>query len=323
MALKTSQLISILQLPLLGRVSAFALARYSIEHDINLETTEELLSYLDKCKELKIVKRLPEYNLKDLNSAVYKAETIINRSEEVGIKIITYFDNMFPNKLKGITSNGKDVSPLILYFKGNINIASTKGIAIIGTREPTPEGITTGFYLGKKYAELGYNIISGLAKGCDTAAHNGAIAAKGLSTAVLAHGLDSVYPFENKMLASKILEYGGLLISEYTLGTNPLPNYFIERDRLQAGLADATIVIQTACKGGTMHAVRATKENNKPLFVVDYKNNTTILDSKISGNKMLINDGAYTLTSDKLESLVKVINENSGKVKINDLFNSI
>lgn len=95
MSLKTSQLISYLQLPLLGRVSAFALARYSIEHNINLETTEELLCYLNKCKELKIVKRLPEYNLKDLNSAVYKAETIINRSEEAGIKVVTYFDNIY------------------------------------------------------------------------------------------------------------------------------------------------------------------------------------------------------------------------------------
>lgn len=122
------------------------------------------------------------------------------------------------------------------------------GVAIIGTRNPTPEGITAGEFLGEYFGSKGFNVVSGLAKGCDTAAHRGCLKGKGFTTAIVAHGLHTVYPKENKGLAVEIIASGGVLMSEYFTGTGSLSNYFIERDRLQAGLSKATIVVQMGLK---------------------------------------------------------------------------
>ena len=105
---------------------------------------------------------------------------------------------------------------------------------------------------------MNFNIVSGLAIGCDTAGHISIIDASGITTAVTAHGLDTVYPAENRGLAEKIYENNGILISEYFVNTRGLPNYFVERDRIQAGLSLGTIVIETDIKGGTMHTVNFT-----------------------------------------------------------------
>jgi DNA processing protein len=185
---------------------------------------------------------------------------------------------------------------LVLYYKGDIqNTKKHHGISIIGTREPTNEGVAAGLFYGENFAKLGYNIVSGLAIGCDTAGHQGALNVSGITTAILAHGLNTIYPKQNKLLSDKILDNGGLLLSEYPIGTYPMRQYFVERDRLQAGFSYATIVIQTGIKGGTMHAVRATLENKKPLLVVKFQNNSLKLHPKVEGNYKLIKEGAFEL----------------------------
>lgn len=111
--------------------------------------------------------------------------------------------------------------PLLLWYRGDLSITNLPGFSVIGTREATPEGIVGGIYLAGEFAKRGFNIVSGLAIGCDTCGHKGALKVKGKTTAILANGLDndSIYPPENKYLAEEIVQNGGLLISEYRIGT--------------------------------------------------------------------------------------------------------
>ena len=168
------------------------------------------------------------------------------------------------------------------------------------------------------FAEANFNIISGLAIGCDTTAHKGALNANGLTTAFLAGGLDlPIYPKENTALAQEIIDRGGLLVSEYPVGDPILANKFVARDRLQSGLADATLVIQTGIKGGTMHAVNATIVNKKPLYAVQYKG-SILQHEKVQGNIKLCNDNhAQPLTSKNIEDTIVKLKEeiNSKKQK--------
>jgi len=110
----------------------------------------------------------------------------------------------------------------------------------------------------------GFTIVSGLAKGVDTGAHEGALKSNGFTIAVLAHGLQTIYPAENRNLASRILNQNGTLISEYPWYTSLLPRYLVERDRIQSGMSRGVMVIETGVKGGTMHTVKNCK--NKTVF---------------------------------------------------------
>lgn len=196
-------------------------------------------------------------------------------------------------------SNGKfkDVAPLILNYRGDLSsINNKKSIAIIGTRKPSVEGEEAGIYYGKYFAEKGYNIVSGLALGCDTIAHKATLNVhNGTTTAILAHGLHMISPKAHEKIAEEIVEKGGVLLSEYFYGTPAFKTYFVERDRLQAGLAIATIVIQTGIGGGTMHAAQATIDNNKILSAVSYRELQVRELENVRGNDYLIKRGAFPL----------------------------
>lgn len=140
------------------------------------------------------------------------------------------------------------------------------------------------------------NIVSGLALGCDTAAHEGALKVGGATTAFLGGGLDEIYPQENEGLARRIVERGGLLLSEYPVGTQGNKYTLVARDRLQAGLAAATLVVQCSRHSGTMHASKATLSAGKPLLVVEYK--SWVDPSKTEGNEYLKSIGAAGLSSE-------------------------
>ena len=294
--MKNTYLLAIKNLKGIGVKTTMSIVEYATKNNISIESIPELYDYLTFLHENQLIKRLNLFQKNDILNAYESANNMINKSFDIGIQVVSYYDDLFPNHLKGIMSHGKDVSPLILYYKGEIKeVTKQDGISIIGTREPTNNGIKAGIFYGEKFAKLGYNIVSGLAIGCDSAGHQGAINVSGTTTAILAHGLDTIYPKQNKILSEKILDKGGLLLSEYPIGTFPLGQYFVERDRLQAGLAIATIVIQTGVKGGTMHAVRATLENKKPLLVVKYQDDSLQFHPKVEGNYKLIREGAYQL----------------------------
>jgi DNA processing protein len=142
--------------------------------------------------------------------------------------------------------------------------------------------------------------------GCDTCGHKGALKVGGKTTAILANGLDSdsIYPPENKDLAEEIVEKGGLLLSEYPVGT-PVNRYsLVARDRLQAGLSLATLVVQTGEKGGTMHAATTTLKANKPLFAMHYKDSATNNHEKCLGNALLVKQGGkYISGGDNVDAI--------------------
>lgn len=251
---------------------------------------------------------ISEYELDDANK---KAKRIIADAEKEGVGIITYYDSSYPEILRGCKDEqGKLDPPVVLFYRGNIGALEKKGIAIIGTREPTPNGVKAGEYFAAEFAKHGYNIVSGLAIGCDTTGHKGALSVNGTTTAFLANGLDwdSIYPKENLKLALDIVANGGLLLSEYPIGQSCGRYGLVARDRLQAGLSEATIVVQTGINGGTMHAVNATIASGKPLFAVEYRNSIDINHEKVQGNLMLIRDkGANPLKSSGIDEAISLI----------------
>ncbi|RGD33377.1 DNA-processing protein DprA [Bacteroides sp. AM18-9] len=253
----------------------------------------------------------------DLDDANRIAKRIIFQCEQEGIGIISFFEDSYPEILKSCKDEeGKLDPPLILYYRGNIKVLMKHGIAIIGTREPTANGVLAGKHFSSEFAKRGYNIVSGLAIGCDTTGHQGALAVGGATTAFLANGLDwaSIYPKENLNLAKDIVTKGGLLLSEYPIGQTCGKYSLVARDRLQAGLSYATIVIQTGERGGTMHAVNATINSKKPLFAVEYKTYEDTKHDKVQGNIELIKDGkAHPLRSTAIDEAIRFI-ENAYKV---------
>lgn len=237
--------------------------------------------------------------LKGLHTTYEIAKEIIRKSEEFGIGVMGYFDDCFPKSLRecmvpGEVGKPPKLSPsILLYYRGNLDALKMPGVAIIGTREPTKEGIQAAEFLGKEFAKQNFNVISGLAIGCDTSAHEGALLGGGVTTAFLANGLDwdSIYPAKNLELAKRIVDTGGLLLSEYSIGESPKRYQLVARDRLQAGLASGTIVVQTGIEGGTMHAVNATLAAGKPLYAVEYSSAEIRSEEKTQGNIHLIETG--------------------------------
>jgi len=303
MGLSTDQIIKILQLKNIGRKTAFKIQEKSINQTILND--KELADYLTTLSKEKLVPNLPSYTLFDFKSAFDDGNLIIESSLNNNIKYVSFYEPNYPLRLKL-----ENDPPIILNYKGNIEILnSMKSVAIIGTREPNKSGESAAHYFGKKFGGLGFNVVSGLAIGCDSFGHKGCVESNGITTAILAHGLQTIYPKENRILAQKIIELGGLLVSEYFYGVTARPNFFVERDRLQAGLADATIVIQTDIKGGTMHAINSTLKSEKPLAAGQYKSDSQFI--KTRGNEFLIKEGkAFALTSTTFEIFLERLQKN-------------
>jgi DNA processing protein len=328
MALTTLQLLALSKLPKIGYKKVTQLGSDAFDRGVELFSDTDIIEYLHECIDRKVITGVkPDYlDITIVRKAVQTASKILDDSDSMGIGVVNRWDASFPLNLKAIKPNkGENGCPYLMYYKGNISCIENKpAIAVIGTREPTPEGIRAGEFFSEYFAKAGFNIVSGLAIGCDASAHRGALMANGTTTAFLAHGLDYMYPKENESLASQIVEAGGLLMSEYHIGTPPFSAYFVERDRLQSGLADATLVIQTGIKGGTMHATRATLINGKPLYAVRYKDARLVNHEKVCGNMMLIEKGlqegkAEFLTTDNLSLVTESLKSHFVSCKQKDI----
>ena len=285
---------------------------------LSIESLEDLASLMRTMKE----NAINGVSLDDLQKAYKYAINIVEASKAEGIGLKGYYDEDFPESLrKTVDEDGKVNPPLLLWYRGDFSITKLPGIAVIGTREPTKEGTIGGKYLACEFSKRGFNIVSGLATGCDTCGHQGALDANGKTTAILANGLDgkSIYPPENRELAENIVNRGGLLLSEYPINTSVNRYSLVARDRLQSGLAKATLVIQTGKVGGTMHAAKATMEANKPLYVMLFKNEETNKQEKCLGNEILHEQGAiYIKGNDNIDDICN--NIRNRKVIKTDLF---
>ena len=277
-----------------GNVAVRTIAAEMQRHQANDDQAlYELLRDMSRVKKLK--PQLP--TIDEFSEASDVAERLLERSSSKGIKMLTCFDPEFPQMLlTAVSEKGKSDVPLMIHYLGNLDVVKQPSLAVIGTREPNQAGQKAGEFFAAEFASCGVNIVSGLALGCDTAGHKGALTVGGSTTAILAGGLDTIYPKENTQLSEQILENGGLLISENPVGTATNKYNLVSRDRLQAAMADATLVVQTSVKGGTMHAARATLASGKPLLVVDYKDKA---DDVVKGNLLLRDMGAFELSSSR------------------------
>lgn len=216
-----------------------------------------------------------------LPEAIKKAEVIRAFCKKNGIQIVTEF----PEALRSILE-----PPILLFCKGDVSlINSNRSIAIVGSRKPTDYGLRAAYRLSQIFTEKGYTIVSGLATGIDTAAHTACLDHGGKTIAVMPCSLDKVYPASNKELAHRILDSGGLLISEYTPGSALQKSYFVERDRLQSGLSQGVIVVETTEDGGTMHTARFALQQGRFLGVMTPPEKY-INDEHYSGNIQLIKE---------------------------------
>jgi DNA processing protein len=182
---------------------------------------------------------------------------------ETGARIISLSDPEYPLRLKEIYD-----PPIVLFVKGSVEVLAQPGIAMVGTRHPTPYGSGMAERLSTDLAARGLVIISGLARGIDTSSHRGAVAAKGKTVAVLGTGIDVMYPKENSRLAEQIVVLGGALISEFPVGTHPAPQNFPIRNRIISGMSAGVLVVEAAEYSGTRITSRLALEQNRDVYAV-------------------------------------------------------
>jgi DNA processing protein len=180
-----------------------------------------------------------------------------------GATLVTYGCAEYPERLKEIYD-----PPPVLWVRGSASLLSRPGIAVVGTRHPSPYGSGMAEMLSRDLAVRRLLIISGMARGIDSCAHKGALAARMPTVAVWGTGIDVVYPKENKKLAEEILAGGGAIVSELPMGTFPAPQNFPRRNRILSGLSVAVLVVEAAENSGTRVTARCAADQNRDLYAV-------------------------------------------------------
>lgn len=208
------------------------------------------------------------------------------RMAKAGVSFITTRDSAYPRLLREIND-----PPIGLYRRGGYDF-SQASIAIVGSRRTTLYGQSVARKLAGELARLGFCVVSGLARGIDTAAHEGALEAGGRTAAVLGTGIDIVYPPENLALYRK-LEEAGAILSEFPFGRRADKQSFAMRNRIVSGMCEAVVVVESDVSGGAMITARFAGEQGRPLFAVPGR----IDQNSSAGCHQLIRDGATLLTS--------------------------
>lgn len=213
--------------------------------------------------------------------------------------IITIHCPEYPALLKQI-----DSPPPILYVHGNLSIINDPQLAIVGSRNPTQSGMTSAYDFAKYLGQTGLCITSGLALGIDGSAHQGALDANAPTIAIIATGIDRVYPAKHRDLAHKIVEKGAI-ISEFPVGTQPRSGNFPRRNRIISGLAHGTLVVEAALKSGSLITARLASEQGREVFAIP----GSIHNPLAKGCHLLIRQGAKLVENaqDILEEMSAVI----------------
>ena len=212
----------------------------------------------------------------------------LEKIRKLGLQVVGFEDPDYPPILREIHD-----PPLVLYYRGNLEAVKGACIGVVGTREASGYGIDLAKKLGYQLAFAGIGVISGLARGIDTAAHQGALAAKGKTAAVLGCSLDQIYPAENEALAEKMAEAGGCVLSEFCLGTPPDRQTFPMRNRVVSGLSQGLLVIEAARASGAMITARQALEQGRQVFAVPGR----VDQPQAGGCHQLIKDGARLVES--------------------------
>lgn len=214
-------------------------------------TAEDLLNIVDVSKA-------------SISAAYSNALSIIETGLRSGIRPIVYSSDDYPQSLRTIAD-----APVILYVRGSLEaLALAPGIAVVGTRKATMHGITIAERVSSYIGDSGITVISGLALGIDAAAHEGALRSSTPTIAVLAHGLEKASPRANAHLADRILDHGGAWVSEHPIGVAARPEFFVQRNRIQVGLASASIIVEGEEKSGSMTQAEFCLRNRRVLAAV-------------------------------------------------------
>ena len=198
----------------------------------------------------------------DRESIEIFTEKELKKLEKLGGKLITIWDQAYPPLLKKIYD-----PPILFYMLGEFTESDQYSIAVVGTRQPTNYGKVQGEKISMDLAKQGITIVSGMARGIDSIAHNAAIKSGGRTIAVIGSGLDFIYPPENKKLFDKIAE-NGAIVSEFNLGTKPDAQNFPRRNRIISGLSLGVIVIETGTTGGAMQTAAFALDQNREVFAL-------------------------------------------------------
>lgn len=220
--------------------------------------------------------------------AGHASDQELEKAAGTGAMVITYGDEAYPSRLREIYD-----PPALLWVRGEAALLSRPCLAVVGTRHPTPYGTGMAEMLSRDLALRGLTILSGMARGVDTAAHKGALAAKRPTVAVWGTGVDVIYPKENKSLAEQMVAGGGAILSELPLGTFPAPQNFPKRNRILSGMSVGVLVIEAAEYSGTRVTARCALEQNREVFAVP----GNVTTKNAWGPNLLIKQGAKLTSS--------------------------
>lgn len=198
----------------------------------------------------------------DLSGIKPAVDRMLERLEGSGIRLVDYWSQEYPPLLREIYD-----PPLLLYVRGELPDGRIPSVAVVGTRRPDSVAVASAFSFAAELALASVPVVSGLARGIDRAAHEGACRAGGRTVAVLGCGTDIIYPDSHRELAERILASGGALVSEYPPGTPPLRYHFPERNRIISGICRSTVVITAPAKSGSLITADYALEQGRDLFI--------------------------------------------------------
>lgn len=260
------------------------------------------------------------------SSILDKANAEIERLEKLGAEVITLEDDDYPELLREIHD-----PPIALYVRGDLTQACERPcLAVVGSRRCSTYGVNVAESLSRDLAAHGLTIVSGLARGIDAAGHRGALEANGLTVAVVGTGLETTYPKEHKKLEEQIIAHGAV-ISEFPLGTPPLPQNFPYRNRILSGLCFGVLIVEASEHSGSLITARLAYEQGREVFAVP----GNITSQTSFGPNFLIKDGAklVQIWRDVVEELPREIKErllgverpasSTSQAKVQPIFESV
>lgn len=284
--MKTAE--NIFEEPSVEENERLALIRLIRSENIGLKTFYSLLElYKTPTKSLEKAEEMAARGKKKIRicsaSDVYEE---LENCEKYGAKIITKLDDEYPDQLAQITD-----APPLLTILGNPQILAKQSIAIVGARNATANGCRFAYKIAESLGQKNYVVTSGLARGIDTAAHKGSVSTG--TTAILAGGVDYIYPPENKKLYQNIVNNDGAIVAELPFGAAPKAQHFPQRNRIISGLSLGTVVVEAATRSGSLITARYALEHGREVFAVP----GSPLDSRAEGPNKLIKEGAVLIES--------------------------
>lgn len=268
-------------------------AKILLQHCNAEEIFHAKKSYLEKIEGIGPVRAASIIAFKDFS----KAEEEIKFIEKYKIKSLFLTDPDYPKRLLNCYD-----SPTLLFYKGEADLNAAKIVAIVGTRSHTDYAKQVTEKLVKELTEQNITVVSGLAFGVDAIAHKAAVKNNLPTIGVLAHGLDQIYPPEHAGLAKDMIKHKGGLLTEFRSKSKPDKHNFPTRNRIVAGISDATVVIETGLKGGSMITAELANSYNKDVFAIPGK----VTDAKSAGCNYLIKNNKAMLLTDAAE-LIQVM----------------